>query len=239
MSFRDRRKNRQAEDDAGDEPMNDVTLNLLQTITGGTTKTRSAAPLPVNAIVPTEDGALGFRAFRLTRIGLQSGDASYEDWMALGDFLWQVEGSLQWLIGDWIVMGESVYGQTYEQIAAVTGYAIPTLYDYAYVAANVQFSVRTENLSFGHHKLIAALSPEDQRYWLEQAAAGGWSISALRKALKPAVDGTGGDTRDEFATFASSQLKEAKKLDRPALLTRVSQLRELLTQLEQVLEKKR
>lgn len=45
-------------------------------------------------------------------------------------------------------------------------------------------------------------------------------------------------TADPFARFISKQTKEAKRLDRPALENRVSQLRDLLLQLEQELKRK-
>lgn len=243
-SFSEKLASRQplVDNDENDETeMNPLAQQLLRTLAGmdNDIKPRNGiVSIPQNAIVATEDGALEYRSFRLTRIGLQTSNGSYEDWMQLGVFLHQMQGSLQWLIGDWINQGETVYGQTYEQIASMMGFEKTTLYDYAYVARRIDFSIRIENLSFGHHQIVVALEPDQQRYWLEQAAVGEWSIAKLRQAIK---DQMGGETpkRDQFDSFATRWLQQADKLSADELEIRISQLRELLKQSEKILRSKR
>lgn len=196
MSFLNKRNamlNNKANGGEEGEEMNNPTLKMLETLTGYPARPRNEAAvlpvLPTSAIVPAEDGSLVFKTFKLTRVGLMTDGASEDDWRELGEFLRAVQGSLQWLIGDWIVMGEFTYNQTYAELAELTGYNISTLYDYAYVAKGVEFSIRIEKLKFGHHQVVVAMSPEEQRYWLQMAADHEWSISRLRKEIKSAAVG--------------------------------------------------
>jgi hypothetical protein len=119
--------------------------------------------------------------------GLQvDGEVTREDWEATGKLLKQLDSSLQWLIGDLIVCGE--YHQWGEQkaIAEAFDFEYSTIRDFAYVARNVEMSVRTDKLSFGHHKLVAGLKGNEQSYWLDKAIAEGWSIKDLNDALNQA-----------------------------------------------------
>ena len=141
------------------------------------------------------DGSLVAFDYRLTGIGLDPSALSGQraDWERLGQLLFRFDRSMQWLIGDWLLQGEDNKWGKHEEIAAELGLQVKTLYDYRYVARHVDFSVRTELLSFGHHKLVAQLEPSLQRRWLKRAAAGDldaasgeprpWSISRLRKEM--------------------------------------------------------
>src|SRR5258708_11019902 len=77
----------------------------------------------------------------------------------------------------------------YTEVAAITGLSKNTLRDLASTARRVSPSVRTDRLSWSHHRvLINALpkSGEDTvRKWLTRAVDEQMSVSALRKALKP------------------------------------------------------
>lgn len=154
-------------------------------------------PDPLLALLPRDDGTMQLGGFVLTPVGLIVPDQpSPDDWMTLGHILKRIEGSLQWLIGDWCVAGERIYGVTYEQIAAEFGYEKQTLWTYAWVARQVKRSIRIDQLSFSHHRLVAALEAEaDQRAWLEKAAAEGWSLVKLRRELFPPATDTPADVR--------------------------------------------
>ena len=138
------------------------------------------------------DGSLVAFDYRLTGVGLDPEALSSQraNWERLGQLLFRFDRSLQWLIGDWLLQGEDNKWGRHEEIAAELGLQVKTLYDYRYVARHVNFSVRTEKLSFGHHKLVAQLEPAQQRRWLKRAADGDfaadarpWSISRLRKEM--------------------------------------------------------
>lgn len=142
--------------------------------------------VPANALIALGDGSMQFGNYTLTTRGLIGGeDAEPEQWQLLGNLLQKLEGAIQWLIGDWVLQAERKWGATYETVAEKTGYAYDTLKDYAYVARNVEMSVRTDQLSFGHHKLVAAMPVDEQRAWLDWALSQNASISQLRKKIHP------------------------------------------------------
>ena len=158
--------------------------------------------------------------YRLTGVGLDPNTLSdnKDHWEQLGRLLFRLDHSIQWLIGDWLLHGESNQWGKHEEIADKLGYEVKTLYDYRYVARNVHFSVRTEKLSFGHHKLVAHLQTKEQVQWLRTAAAGdidnetgqshSWSISRLRTGIAgPSSAAHPVTRRHSIATFAGSIAK--------------------------------
>lgn len=131
----------------------------------------------------SKDIRIGAFVWKPTGIILD-GEANYDDWQETGRVLRKLDESIQWLLGDWIVMGEAYeYGERVA-FAESIGFNVKTLDDYAYVARHVNFSVRTEKLSFGHHKLVASLATiDDQERWLNAAVENHWSISRLREEI--------------------------------------------------------
>ena len=153
----------------------------------------SRAGSAAGGVAIAADGSLVAFDYRLTGVGLDPKALSSRraDWERLGQLLFRFDRSMQWLIGDWLLQGEDKRWGQHEDIATELGLQVKTLYDYRYVARQVDFSVRTETLSFGHHKLVAHLEPSLQQHWLQRAAAGDsdgdfrpWSISRLRKEMK-------------------------------------------------------
>lgn len=59
---------------------------------------------------------------------------------------------------------------TYAQAVEVTDYSNQALMDAKWVAGRVEISCRQEVLSFEHHKAVAPLDPEDQKWWLGKSA---------------------------------------------------------------------
>ncbi|MEP6756151.1 MAG: hypothetical protein ABJA67_11675 [Chthonomonadales bacterium] len=135
---------------------------------------------------PAANIEIGF--YTLTPKGLIGGKgATQDEWKALGKFLARLEGSIQWLIGDWFLQAEREWGKTYEGADLETGYSKATLKDYAYVARGVELSVRTDQLTFGHHKLLVGMPQDRQVYWIGVAINEGMSISQLRSAIDGAA----------------------------------------------------
>lgn len=132
------------------------------------------------------DGNLTFGKVKLTPVGLQvDGDVTGDDWLELGKTIKRFADGVQWLVGDWLNGAQMIYGETYKDVALEVGYTYNTVKTFAWVARNVDLSIRIDKLSFGHHYLIASLPPEEQSYWLQQAVLGNWSISKLRQMMKP------------------------------------------------------
>ena len=135
------------------------------------------------------DGQMMVGVFKCTNIGLQlvrdNAKVTDKDMQELGRVLRAFEGSLQWLIGDWVVCAEQIAWGKLEDFANEIGFDYQTIRDYAYVARNVDLSVRTDKLSFGHHKVVASMTPEQQRVWLNQAVNERLTVAQLRALIAP------------------------------------------------------
>lgn len=110
-------------------------------------------------------------------------EISLHDWNMLGDLLCQANNSLGFWIGDWINYGEARWGEKYADAMDLTGFEKQTLEDFAYVARQVQISVRTEKLTFYHHRKVAPLKQEDQVYWLKIADKKGLTARMLGASI--------------------------------------------------------
>ena len=145
----------------------------------------SGDALPADIVV-SETGDMTIGGYTLTAMGLViSGETTYEDWEKTGLLLLRLEGSIQMLIGDWLGQAERVWGRTYEEIAEKVGRNVRSLYQYKWVAENVQFYMRHINLTFSHYAVVARLPEGEKEAFLQQAAAEGWSVKQLRRAVYP------------------------------------------------------
>ncbi len=142
----------------------------------------------VPGLVVTDDGTIPAKGFQITRTGLMRYDnATRDDWMNVGAALLMMKNALQWLVGDWLLFGHTVYGVTYEEAAEQLGREIGTLYNWVSVCSAIDFSRRREKLSFSIHLEVAKLPPEQQDYWLARAEAEGWSQRTLRAEMNGGV----------------------------------------------------
>jgi hypothetical protein len=89
-----------------------------------------------------------------------------------------------WEIGDWVLEAEAKWGERYREAAEITGLAEKTLREYAYVARRFELSRRMDNLSFGHHQLVAAIPEEAAEEWLGLSDDEQWSVRELQAALR-------------------------------------------------------
>ena len=125
-------------------------------------------------------------AFRPTALELPDG-LSYDAWASLGrDVLRPMARGMQWWIGDWLNFGERRYGEKYAQAIDVTGYDYATLNGLRWVAERVEVVRRRTNLSWSHHKEVAALEPADQKRWLDRAERESLTRADLRAAVREA-----------------------------------------------------
>ena len=146
-------------------------------------------PPATTAPLLTGDAPLQLGHFRLDRTGLAVlGSPPYEEWEKCGAFLQQIEGAVQWWIGDWLNYGEHAYGEKYSQALNATGMELRTLQDYAYVASKVKTTDRSVVVGWTLHRLLAPFSPTTQREWLAEVVTGDdgvpWSLSRLRTAIR-------------------------------------------------------
>lgn len=112
---------------------------------------------------------------------------SFEDWASYGPRLRLVGEAVMWWYGDWWRYGERLYGEAAAQ-AAPTGYSSETLRVAAWVAERVEPVTRVTDLSFTHHREIAALPAADQRRLLATAVVGDgetkWTVQELKAAVR-------------------------------------------------------
>jgi hypothetical protein len=136
----------------------------------------------------------------VSRIGLQISDnLSVEEWQELATSIGEAASSIAFIIGDWLVYGQNLFGTegdpdrkvdhpSYQLALKATGLDLSTLQNYAYVSRNVPYSVRTERLSWEHHRLMAKLPEADIKDWIEacvaeEDAGRRMSTRRLRKSL--------------------------------------------------------
>lgn len=170
-----------------------------------------------DALIVRPDGSLQAKGFTLTTTGLIMGESATEDdWIWIGERLLNIGKSIAWLLGDWLAFGERVYGYTYKRIAEETGYDYQTLRDYVWVASNVQLSIRIDKLYFGHHRVVAPMHPDEQRYWLTLAVEHGWSVSKLKQETRTPDTGSRATAADVVGTWKRQALK--RKVSRAELI---------------------
>lgn len=181
------------------------------------------------------DGAIQIGAVTLTPTGIVlDADVPADQWNQIGKFILSMEGAIQWLIGDYLLQSERIYNKTYKDVAAEWNRSVGTLYNYYYVVASVDFSLRNEKLTFNHHYAVAKLMPEMQAYWLERAEREGWSVARLMNAINAANTPTlsEGDqpesrTMRDLMRFERAMIKWHDKVGRQERAEVVRRLREL------------
>jgi hypothetical protein len=109
---------------------------------------------------------------------------TYEKWAELGGTLQMMGKGLPWWAGRWVNFGEAKYGEKYSQAIEETGLSRGLLANYAWVESKVEPSVRNENLSWSHHRMVADLEPKEQREWLQKAQDEHIPANALRAMIK-------------------------------------------------------
>lgn len=136
----------------------------------------------------------------VSRTGLRISDnLSVEEWQELATSIGEAASSIAFIVGDWLVYGQSLFGTqgdpdrkvdhpSYQLALKATGLDLSTLQNYAYVSRNVPYSLRTERLSWEHHRLMAKLSEGDMQDWIEacvaeEDAGRRMSTRRLRKSL--------------------------------------------------------
>ena len=157
--------------------------SLMDSMTGEQPVEKVVEVVPENALIAREDGSKVFKGFVMSKRGLQ-GDGSEQDWLSLGDLLFEFDDQMQIWLGDWLMKGEREWGYTYQTMAQRYNRSVGTLYNWRSVCHAVDFSRRRENLTFSHYVEVAGLEAEYQDYWLRIASEDGLSVRHLAKAIE-------------------------------------------------------
>jgi len=108
------------------------------------------------------------------------------DWKAAGHALSQVEGAMNWWLGDWWRFGEHKYGDRKALVESEEwqGPAFQACADAAWVCAKFETSFRYEVLSFTHHRAAASLPIDEAISVLSWAAENHASVKATHEKVK-------------------------------------------------------
>lgn len=113
-----------------------------------------------------------------------------DEWKELGQSLKQVEGSVQFWIGDWARFGDKqgftgkyVDSKVYDELEELTGLSHNTIKQYKWVAEATS-SNRLDDVSFTHHMEVAKLPEEKQVEFLTRASEEKLSVRELREEIK-------------------------------------------------------
>jgi hypothetical protein len=134
-------------------------------------------------------------------------NTDFDEWKTIGGQLKNIEGAIQFWVGDWINFGEHKFGDKYLLAMAKTGYTYDYLTRQKYVSAhfvtdagdlkplsdNVSpVAFRHEGLSFSHHVEVVSLPPDVANRLLDKAESERLSRQELRSEVK--------EWREEHAT---------------------------------------
>lgn len=115
-------------------------------------------------------------------------ELGFEKWQRIGEFIRLTNVASQWWWGDWLNLGEDVFGEKSSQALEVTKWDETTLRVYAWVCRNVPLDRRLTGVPFSHYMLLAKLPEAQQRRWALRALDEQWSQRQLRRALRDASD---------------------------------------------------
>jgi len=109
---------------------------------------------------------------------------SFDDWCVVGGKLAQMEKAVHWWIGDWLNYCDGKWGEVWQEAKELTGFKYSTLARDKSIASQIPFSTRVENLSWGHHQIVAPMVADEQDHWLKLAEENQWSRSELRHQIR-------------------------------------------------------
>jgi N6-adenosine-specific RNA methylase IME4 len=122
-----------------------------------------------------------------------SEEITIDEWKELGQGLKQVEGCVQFWIGDWARFGDKkgftgkyTDPKVYDELQEITGLDRNTLKAMKSVSEKVSTSTRLPDLGFSHHREVAKLPPERQETFLKQASEQKLSVRDLRETIRKA-----------------------------------------------------
>ena len=133
---------------------------------------------------------LGLFNGNLSATGLRLSDPNLplEEFEHICYVLGRMHEAVRFAIGDAILYGEALYGEAAFQAFEALNISEEARQEYVRVAQRVPFSRRHPELSWSHHRAVAALEPPEQASWLERAEREQLSHHALREALRDGAE---------------------------------------------------
>lgn len=134
----------------------------------------------------------GDATMQVSRLGVKfNGEVSLSQVESLLTEAGSVTRGCMFILGDAINYAEGRWGDKYDRWLEITGLEYQTLRNAAWVARSVDLSLRRDNLTFDHHKLVASLDAAEQERWLNLTDREGMSVRRMRKSLllgRPVTD---------------------------------------------------
>lgn len=173
--------------------------------------------------------------FDKNRLILQD-SVTLDEWKELGHSLKQVEGSVQFWLGDWARFGEKkgfagkyTDSKIYDLLQEITGLDRETLRQYKSVAESTSCT-RVHDLSYSHHRAVAPLSEEKQKEYLTKVITEKLSVKALRDEInKNEREGQEPEDPRHEAMLAAHAVGEKMDMERQVkeLLARINSMPKL------------
>lgn len=166
------------------------------------TEQASAEPTSLETYATLSEDALTLRE-----------DTPLEAWEDIGRRLGRLGRGVKWYLGDWLRIGEHLYGEKYSQAMEATGYEYQTLVNMHHVCSRVAPGTRRGGeLSYAHHAEVARFEVADeQALWLQRAIDNKWTVKELRQQIAAAMQGT-------------EEGEEAEEEDDEATLTKITRI---------------
>ena len=123
-------------------------------------------------------------AISVVGLHLSQPDLPYATFEALCLMLGKLHEAVRFAIGDAIILGEKLYKEQAYQAFELLNISERGRQEYVRVSERVARSTRRKELSWSHHRAVAALPPPEQKRWLREASEGNLSHHALRDALR-------------------------------------------------------
>lgn len=137
------------------------------------------------AIILKENHDIEYSSFLLHKNGITPiGQPTIEQWSECFSFVQKAEGAVHFWIGDLLNYKEERWGKMYEEAVKETGYTEQTLTDDKWIAKEVPFSLRNENLTRTHAHQIASLSEEEKIHWANEIAKAPIPVAKLKQLIK-------------------------------------------------------
>ena len=127
----------------------------------------------------------------ITEVGLKylPQDTSAGEFEALCFMVGHVYKKIRWVAGDLIVKGEEIFGHEVYQLVEALDISADSRAQYARVASAIPFERRRGELTWSHHRAVAALEEDEQDKWLELAVENGWNRGEMDARIHPPKEG--------------------------------------------------
>lgn len=121
---------------------------------------------------------------------------TFEEWASVGKSLNRASEAIKWALGDWLNYGWTRFvgaldedaqiqrKQRYKVALEALPYEYQTLQDIGWISHAIPLSLRSEKLSFAHHREVAPLKKKEMERYLRVAIKKGLSVVELRALIR-------------------------------------------------------